>query len=216
MSSVATVRSLRSQVLEYRAQLGLSLRVTIAALLGFALSHLLSFSLPLWMVLTAVILTQLTFGRSVKATLDYLVGTVGGAVYAGAIAVLVPPPNDVTLAGFWPSRCRRWPCWERSFPASAPQHRRRVGAPGSQIRAREADQIRSRPCAGGHARRHHRIGSAASGLPARAYSLAIEAAARTLDLMAGSLPELFAGFVRPRDAAAIVRIQDNIGGAVRL
>jgi hypothetical protein len=53
-------------------------------------------------------------------------------------------------------------------------------------------------------------------LPARAYSLAIEAAARTLDLMAGSLPELFAGFVRPRDAAAIVRIQDNIGGAVRL
>jgi uncharacterized membrane protein YccC len=100
MSSVATEwRSLRSQVLEYRAQLGLSLRVTIAALLGFALSHLLSFSLPLWMVLTAVILTQLTFGRSVKATLDYLVGTVGGAVYAGAIAVLVPPPNDVTLAG---------------------------------------------------------------------------------------------------------------------
>jgi hypothetical protein len=168
------------------------------------------------MVLTAVILTQLTFGRSVKATLDYLVGTVGGAVYAGAIAVLVPPPNDVTLAGFSRSRCRRWPCWERSFPASAPQHRRRVGAPGSQIRAREPDQIRSRPCAGGHARRHHRIGSAASGLPARAHSLAIEAAARILDLMAGSLPELFAGFVRPRDAAAIVRIQDNIGEAVRL
>jgi hypothetical protein len=176
MSSVATEwRSLRSQVLEYRAQLGLSLRVTIAALLGFALSHLLSFSLPLWMVLTAVILTQLTFGRSVKATLDYLVGTVGGAVYAGAIAVLVPPPNDVTLAGFSRSRCRRWPCWERSFPASAPQHRRRVGAPGSQIRAREPDQIRSRPCAGGHARRHHRIGSAASGLPARALGHGSEA-----------------------------------------
>ena len=32
--------------------------------------------------------------------------------------------------------------------------------------------------------------------------------------MAGSLPELFEGFIRPRDAAAIARIQDSIGEAV--
>jgi hypothetical protein len=32
--------------------------------------------------------------------------------------------------------------------------------------------------------------------------------------MAGSLPELFEGFIRPRDAAAIARIQDNIGEAI--
>jgi hypothetical protein len=50
-------------------------------------------------VLTAVILTQVTFGRSVKATLHYLVGTVSGTVYAGTVAVLIPHPNDVTLAG---------------------------------------------------------------------------------------------------------------------
>ena len=50
-------------------------------------------------MLTAVILTQVTFGRSVKATLHYLVGTVSGTVYAGAVAVLIPHPNDVTLAG---------------------------------------------------------------------------------------------------------------------
>jgi hypothetical protein len=42
-------------------------------------------------------------------------------------------------------------------------------------KAREPDQIRSRPCAGGHARRHHRIGSAASGLPARALGHGSEA-----------------------------------------
>jgi hypothetical protein len=52
---------------------------TIAAVLAFALSHLVFVPLPLWTVLTAVILTQVTFGRSVKATLDYLPGTVGGA-----------------------------------------------------------------------------------------------------------------------------------------
>jgi hypothetical protein len=32
--------------------------------------------------------------------------------------------------------------------------------------------------------------------------------------MAGSLPELFEGFIRPRDAAAIARIQDSIGEAL--
>ena len=53
MSSVATEwRSLRSQFPEHRAQLGLSLRVTIAALSGFAFSHLLKVPLPLWTVVT--------------------------------------------------------------------------------------------------------------------------------------------------------------------
>ena len=51
-------------------------------------------------------------------------------------------------------------------------------------------------------------------MPARAHSFVIEGAARTLDLMAGSLPELFEGFIRPRDPAAIARIQDSIGEAV--
>ena len=49
--------------------------------------------------MTAVVLTQATFGRSVKATIDYLVGTLGGAVYAGAVGILVPHSNDVSLAG---------------------------------------------------------------------------------------------------------------------
>jgi hypothetical protein len=48
MSLVATQwKSLRSQLLEHRAQLALSLRVTIAAVAGFALSRLLSVPLPL-------------------------------------------------------------------------------------------------------------------------------------------------------------------------
>ena len=100
MSSLATQwTSFRSQFPEHRAQLGLSLRVTIAALSGFAFSHLLKVPLPLWTVVTAVVLTQATFGRSMKATVDYLVGTLGGAVYAGVVAVLVPHSNDVSLAG---------------------------------------------------------------------------------------------------------------------
>src|SRR5271155_2494910 len=92
-------KSLRTKVLEHRAQLGLAVRVTIAAVVAYGLSHLLYVPLPMWTVLTAVILTQVTFGRSVKATIDYLAGTLGGAVYAGAVAALVPHTNDFSLAG---------------------------------------------------------------------------------------------------------------------
>jgi uncharacterized membrane protein YccC len=51
-------------------------------------------------------------------------------------------------------------------------------------------------------------------IPARAHSVAIEAAARALELMANLLPELFQGFLRPLDSASIQRIQDSIGQAV--
>jgi uncharacterized membrane protein YccC len=54
-------KSLRAKVQENRAQPGLAVRVIIAAVLAFALSHLVFVPLPLWTVLTAVILTQVTF-----------------------------------------------------------------------------------------------------------------------------------------------------------
>src|ERR1700733_11830131 len=98
-SALISWKSLPAKFLEQRAHLRLAARVTIAAVLAFALSHLLYVPLPLWTVLTTVILTQVTFGRSVKATVDYLVGTVGGAIYAGAVSVLIPHAKDVSLAG---------------------------------------------------------------------------------------------------------------------
>jgi uncharacterized membrane protein YccC len=36
-------------------------------------------------------------GRSLKATIDYMVGTIGGAVYSGAVAVLVPHTSEIGL-----------------------------------------------------------------------------------------------------------------------
>jgi uncharacterized membrane protein YccC len=80
-----------------RVQLAHSIRVTIAALAALALAQLLHLPLPLWAVLTAVIVTQMSVGRSLKATLDYLVGTLGGAIYGGAIAVLIPHSNEIAL-----------------------------------------------------------------------------------------------------------------------
>ena len=88
---------LRALVGHHRGQVALSIRTTIAALAALVLAQLLQLPLPLWAVLTAVIVTQLSVGRSLKATFDYLVGTVGGAIYGGAIGVLIPYSNEMAL-----------------------------------------------------------------------------------------------------------------------
>src|SRR5215216_2847954 len=90
-------RALRMRVRGHSAELRLGLRVSTAAVLSFALSHWLNLPLSLWTVLTAVILTQMNVGRSLKATLDYLVGTLGGAVYSGIVAVLIPHQSEPAL-----------------------------------------------------------------------------------------------------------------------
>ena len=88
---------LRGALRERDAELRLCLRVTIAATLSLAVSHLLNLPLALWTVLTAVILTQMSVGRSLKATMDYFVATVGGAAYAGAVGALIPHDNEAAL-----------------------------------------------------------------------------------------------------------------------
>jgi hypothetical protein len=38
-------------------------------------------------------LTQLNVGRSLKATTDYLAGTLGGAIFAGIVGAMIPDHN---------------------------------------------------------------------------------------------------------------------------
>jgi hypothetical protein len=60
---------------QHRAQLRLCLRVTTSAVVALAVAHFLNLPLALWTVLTAVLLTQISVGRSLKATVDYLAST---------------------------------------------------------------------------------------------------------------------------------------------
>ena len=61
------------------------LRATVNAPLAFGLAHNLAVPLNgLWAVLTAVVVIQISIGGSLRAAADYIVGTIGGAVYAGA------------------------------------------------------------------------------------------------------------------------------------
>ena len=57
----------------------------------------LQLRLPLWAVLTAIIVRQMSVGRSLKATRDYFIGTIGGAIYGGAIAILIPHSGESGL-----------------------------------------------------------------------------------------------------------------------
>src|SRR5262249_3870236 len=91
---------------EFRHQLGLrrihfalSLRVTLAALLALVAAQLVGLPLPLWSVLTAVIVTQMSVGRTLKASVDYMLGTLGGSIWGGAVALLFPHTTELALLG---------------------------------------------------------------------------------------------------------------------
>lgn len=86
-----------TQARQRSGQIGLAFRVTVAALLALVLAQSFDLPLPLWAALTAVIVTQMSVGHSLKASTDYLIGTLGGAVYGGAIAVLIPHSSEAAL-----------------------------------------------------------------------------------------------------------------------
>src|SRR5258707_7579632 len=98
MSHLATGWSrLRAWSASHDAELRLCVRSTTAAVLTLAVSQLLQLPIALWAVLTAVILTQISVGRSLKASMDYLITTLGGAIYAGAIGAIVPHDNQFAV-----------------------------------------------------------------------------------------------------------------------
>src|SRR5690349_7724724 len=82
-----------------KTQLSLAVRLAVAAVAAYAIARGLHLMLPLWAVLTSLIVTQMSVGRSLKATRDYMLGTVGGAVYGGAIAILIPYSGELGLLG---------------------------------------------------------------------------------------------------------------------
>ena len=206
---------LRALVHHRRVQLALSLRVTIAALASLALAQLLQLPLPLWAVLTAVIVTQMSVGRSLKATFDYLVGTVGGAIYGGAVAVLVPHSNEIALLAVLALAVG-------PLALIAAINPRFSVAPITAIIVLLIPIITHvSPIASAL----DRVAEVALGgvtglvvsfvlLPSNAHILVAAAAARTLDQMARVLGELLAGLTRGLDLDSLHDIQDGIRQAL--
>src|SRR3977135_1460129 len=93
----AFIKRLSALIRSQKAQRALAPSVTVAAAGAYAIATALHLMLPLWAVLTSLIVTQMSVGRSLKATRDYMLGTIGGAIYGGAIAVLIPHSGEVGL-----------------------------------------------------------------------------------------------------------------------
>ena len=206
---------LRAQLRHHRVELGLSLRVTVAALSSLALAQYLHLSLPLWAVLTAIVVTQMSVGRSLKATIDYLVGTLGGAVYGGAIAVFVPHSNEIAFLAVLALAVAPLALIAAINPSL-------TTAPITAIIVLMVPEItHASPIASAVDRVLEVALGGITGFvvslvvfPSSAHRLVAERAARTLDQMAEALGDLLAGLTRGLDVAALHRIQDGIGQAL--
>lgn len=88
---------LRALAHRYRTQLILAVRVTVSAVSSLALAQWMHLRLPLWAVLTSLIVTQMSLGRSIKVATDYLMGTLAGVAYGGALAILIPHDSEWSL-----------------------------------------------------------------------------------------------------------------------
>jgi len=198
-----------------RTQLGLAIRVTVAAVAAYAIATALHLLLPLWAVLTSLIVTQMSVGRSLKATRDYVLGTIGGAIYGGAIAILIPYYTKVGLLGLL-------------VLAVAPLAF--VAAINPSLNAATVTAIivllvptmhHSDPLASAIDRVSEVGVGAITGLlvsflvlPSRAVRQIRASAAKLLELIADAFTELLAGLTRGRDNDALHRIQDGIGHAL--
>src|SRR4051812_14827183 len=212
---IALIKRLSAPLRARKAQLALAVRVTVAAFGALVVALALHLMLPLWAVLTALIVTQMSVGRSLKATRDYLFGTLGGAIYGAGITVLIPHSGEAALLGLL-------------VLAIAPLAF--IAAINPSLNAATVTAVilllvptmnHADPLASAVDRVLEVMVGAVCGLlasffvlPSRAHSQLRASAARTLELIAAALAELLAGLTRGLDNDALHRIQDGIGAAV--
>jgi uncharacterized membrane protein YccC len=216
MSPIATAWTwLRSLIQDHKTELRLSVRVTVSALLTLVLGQWLNVPLVLWAVLTAVIVTQTSVGHSLKATIDYFIGTLGGAVYAGTVAALIPHSGELALLGVLALAVAPLVVLASINPSF------NVAPFTAVIVVLAPGLTHSTPIESAFYRLLEVGLGATTGLlvsltvfPARAHELAIEAAARMLEQVAQALQDIFAGFTGALDATAIQPIQERIGKSI--
>jgi uncharacterized membrane protein YccC len=203
---------LRGLLSAYRIPLTLCIRVTAAAALSLFLSQALHFPVFLWVVLTAVVLTQVSFGRSLKATIDYLIGTLAGVIFAGAVGALIWPTDEISLVVALVLAVAPVAFIGAIRPAF-------TVAPFTAVLVILSPALTHlTPIASAYYRLLEVLLGGGTALavsflifPQRAHDLTIEAAAEMLDLLSRSLRELIAGFTGRLSVNEIDSIQNRIG-----
>jgi hypothetical protein len=212
---LAFLKRLIARLQSRKVEMGLGVRVTVAALGALAIATALGLKLPLWAVLTSIIVTQMSVGRSLKATRDYLIGTVGGAIYGGAVALLIPHSGEGALLAVL-------------VLAVAPLAFIAAINPSLNVATVTAIIVlllptmnHSSPLDSAIDRVLEVAVGAITGLlvsflvlPSRAHSQIRTVAARVLELMASVLNEFLMGLTRQRDNDALRGLQDGIGASM--
>ena len=200
----------------YRSQLRFCIRVTVAAISALLIARL--FALPLhglWVVLTATVVTQLSVGGSVRAGAEYVVGTLGGAVYAGIVGFLIPHTTVAAQIGVLALTIAPLAFAAALYPNF------RVAPFSAVLVLLISGQLGEGPIESAFTRMLEvTLGGAVAVIvslfvvPVRADHLAREAAARALDEMAKDLPVILACLFRSADRTALQEMQDRIGRSV--
>jgi uncharacterized membrane protein YccC len=216
MNIRAALNWCRAQAIAYGAQLRFCLRMTVAAVLAFVLAQVWNLPLHgLWAVLTAVVVTQISVGGSLHATTEYVMGTIVGAVYAAGVGILVPHTTTISLAGVLALTIGPLAYAAAVYPSFrvAPF----TGAIVLLISTQFGEGLIESAL--------YRLAEVALGgavafmvsllvMPQRAHELALDVAARILDLLARLLPKLLAGFTRELDVSETTRLQQEAGLAL--
>src|SRR5581483_1847860 len=194
----------------YRLQLELGLRMTAAAVLSFAAAQLLSVVQVYWAVVTAIVVTQTSLGGSLKAVIDRLVGTIGGAFWGVAVILALPHRGvwmtllalTVTLVPLALVVAFR-PGYRVAPLTAAIVLLGRFGAGGA------VDAAFDRVVEIG-------LGSAVAlpVPPARAHRLLLSTGRDALRLMAEQAEAVLAGVAAPADAALLLARTDRIRAAI--
>jgi uncharacterized membrane protein YccC len=98
MSALRAGVRAKQWVVRRRRELRLSVRVTTAGLLALLVAQALNLPQGYWAVFAAVIVTETSVGGSVQAAVNWMVGTVGGAVYGAAVSSILPRHDEAMLA----------------------------------------------------------------------------------------------------------------------
>ena len=212
---IARLKRIATWLKSRKVELGLGVRVTVAAMGALVIALAFGLKLPLWAVLTSIFVTQMSVGRSLKATRDYLVGTLGGAIYGASLAVLIPHSGEATLlvvlvlavaplafiAAINPSLSTATVTAIIVLLLPAMNHGNPLDSAIDRVLEVAVGAL---------------TGLAVSFLvlPARAHSQIRASAARMLELMASALNELLSGLTRSRDNNALHGLQDGIGAAL--
>jgi Fusaric acid resistance protein-like len=189
--------------------------MTVSALVAFSLGQI--FPVPLhglWAVLTAVIVTQASVGGSITASLEYILGTAVGALYASVVALLIPHTTPFATAGVLALSIA-----PLAYAAGLGSPFR--VAPFTAVIVLLAAHLHEGPITAAATRLLEVV---LGGVPAVLVSLVLfperarhrakRAAALALEELAHVLPLLLSGFSAKSDPDTVQRIQDSLGSIV--